>query len=276
MALKVVPTLILSLALLAAEAQPAGKRYRIAIVATTLPVAEHTADPNYRAFFGELRQLGYVEGQNLVVDRRSALGRPERFPEIAAEVVGLNPDVILTGSNRVIRAIKAATETIPIVGASLSFPVEAGLVTSLARPGANLTGLTDDVGPTIYAKGLELFREAVPGASRVADLNTTAVSNSAVGTLLREGAQRLGVTLVPALMDGPFQEARYRQAFETMTRNGAQAVLIGNVGEHFAQRRLIVELAIRHRLPTMAPAREFVSVGSPAIFPLSNPRNSTW
>ena len=123
---------------LAAEAQPVGKTYRIAIVATALPVAEHTADPSYRAFFGELRRLGYVEGQNLVVDRRSALGRPERFPEIAAEVVGLNPDVILTGSNRVVRAIKAATATIPIVSAAMTSPVEGGLVTSLARPGATV------------------------------------------------------------------------------------------------------------------------------------------
>jgi putative ABC transport system substrate-binding protein len=107
----------------------------------------------------------------------------------------------------------------------------------------------------------------------VADLNTTAVSNSVAGTLLRESAQRLGVTLVPALMDGPFQEAQYQQAFQTMTRNGAQAVLIGNVGEHFAQRRLIVELATRHRLPTMAPAREFMSVGSLMAYGVSYPDN---
>ena len=208
----------------AVEAQQAGKVYRLAIVATTLPAAEYTTDPAVREFFVELRRLGYVEGQNLVVERRSALGRPERFPEIAAEVVRLNPDVILAGSNRILRAVKAATATIPIVGPSLSFPVEYGLATSLARPGANLTGLTDDAGPEIYAKGLELLREAVPGTSRVANLTTTAMSNGPVGTLLRDGARRLGVTLVPVLMDGPFQEAQYLEAFQTMTGNGAQAV----------------------------------------------------
>ena len=109
----IVGTLSLLAAPLAAMAQPAGKVYRLAIVATTLPVAEYTADPAVREFFVELRRLGYVEGQNLVVELRSALGRPERFPEIATEVVRLNPDVILAGSNRVIRAVKAATATIP-------------------------------------------------------------------------------------------------------------------------------------------------------------------
>jgi putative ABC transport system substrate-binding protein len=266
-------TVALLAARLAAEAQPAGKVYRLAIVATTLPVAEYTADPALRAFFVELRRLGYVEGQNLVVELRSALGRPERFPEIAAEVVSLNPDVILAGSNRVLRAFKAVTANIPIVGPSLSFPVEYGLATSLARPGANLTGLTDDAGPQIYAKGLELLREAVPGISRVANLTTTTSSNGPVGTLQRDGARRLGVTLVPAPMDGPFQEAQYQEAFQTMTRNGAQAVLIGNIGEHFANRRLIVELATRHRLPTIAPGREFVSIGSLMSYGVSYPDN---
>jgi putative tryptophan/tyrosine transport system substrate-binding protein len=258
---------------LAVEAQQAGKVYRLAIVATTLPAAEYMTDPAVREFFVELRRLGYVEGQNLVVERRSALGRPERFPEIAAEVVRLNPDVILAGSNRVLRAVKAATATIPIVGPSLSFPVEYGLATSLARPGANLTGLTDDAGPEIYAKGLELLRDAVPGTSRVANLTTTAMSNGPVGTLLRDGARQLGVTLVPVLMDGPFQEAQYLEAFQTMTRHGAQAVLIGNIGEHFANRRLISELATRHRLPTMAPGREFVGVGSLMTYGVSYPDN---
>ncbi len=269
-------TVFLSLAFLvaplAAQGQ-AGKVYRLAIVATTLPVAEYTADPAVRAFFVELQRLGYVEGKNLVVEGRSALGRPERFPEIAAEVVRLNPDVILAGSNRVLRALRAATTTIPIVGTSLSFPVEYGLATSLARPGANLTGLTDDAGSEIYAKGLELLRDAVPGISRVANLTTTASSNGPVGTLQRDGARRLGVTLIPALMDGPFQEAQYLEAFQAMTRNGAQAVLIGNIAEHFANRRLIAELAIRHRLPTIAPGREFVGVGSLMAYGVSYPDN---
>jgi ABC-type uncharacterized transport system substrate-binding protein len=123
----------------------------------------------------------------------------------------------------------------------LSFPVEYGLVTSLARPGGNLTGLTDDAGPEISSKELSLLTEAVPGISRLAYLGTTNLWNAPVGGLLRAAAQRLGVTLVPALRDGPFQEAQYVEAFRTMVGNGAQALLIGSVGEHFVNRRLIVE-----------------------------------
>jgi two-component system, NtrC family, sensor kinase len=126
-------TLALLTAPLATEAQPGSKVYRIAIVVTSAPVAEMTeeSNPAFRAFFGEMRRLGYAESQNLVVERRSALGRPKRFPEIAAEVVRLNPDVIMMSANRIARAFRAATSTIPIVGAGLSFPVEYGLAASL-------------------------------------------------------------------------------------------------------------------------------------------------
>jgi putative ABC transport system substrate-binding protein len=248
---------------LTAEGQAVPKVYRIAIIFTLVPVGDMTesANPFLRAFFGEMRRLGYVEGQNLVVERRSALGRPERFPEIATEVVRLNPDLILVGANRVARACRAATSTIPIVGASLSFPVEYGLAASLARPGGNLTGLTDDAGPEIAAKALELLAEAVPGTARVAYTSTTNIWNGPMGQLLQDAAHRRGIALVPALMNGPFLEAQYREAFGKITQTGAQAVLVGPTGEHWGNRRLIAELALRNRLPTMAPWREFVEDG---------------
>jgi putative ABC transport system substrate-binding protein len=271
---------ILALALLAApfaaEAQAVPRVYRIAIVFNLLPVGEMTESANpfaLRPFFGEMRRLGYAEGQNLVVERRSALGRPERFPEIAAEVVRLNPDLILVGTNRIARAFRAATSTIPIVSASLSFPVEYGLAASLARPGGNLTGITDDAGPEIAAKGLELLAEAVPGTARVAYTGTTNIWNGPMGQLLRNGAQQRGVTLIPALMDGPFLEAQYLETFRTITQTGAQAVLVGPTGEHWGNRRLIAELALRNRLPTMAPFREFVEVGGLMAYGISNPDN---
>jgi ABC-type uncharacterized transport system substrate-binding protein len=260
---------------LAVEAQPASKVYRIAIVNSAQPIGEMTesANPSLRAFFGEMRRLGYVEGQNLVVERRSALGRPERFPEIAAEVVRLNPDVIVVGPNRMARAFQVATSTIPIVGPSFSFPVEYGLATSLARPGGNLTGLTDDAGPEIVSKALELLTEAVPGTSRVAYVSTTTIWNGPMGAVLRDAAQRRGVTLVAAPMDGPFQEAQYLEAFRRITRTDARAVLVGPTGEHCANRRLIAELATRNRLPTMTPFREFVEVGGLMAYGISNPDN---
>jgi putative ABC transport system substrate-binding protein len=248
---------------LGAEAQPGSKVSRIAIVVTALPVAEMTESaPAWRAFFGELRRLGFVEGQNLAVERRSALGHPERFADIAAEVVRLNPDVIVVGGNRIARAVQTATRTTPIVGPALSFPVEYGLATSLARPGGNLTGLTDDAGPEVDAKALELLTEAVPGISRVAYTATTTIWNGPMGQLLREGAQRRGITLFAALMDGPFLEAQYVETFRALTRSGEQALLVGPTGEHWANRRLIADLAVRNRIPTMTPGRDFVEAGA--------------
>src|SRR5262245_43453805 len=126
---------------LAAEAQHAAKIYKIAIIFTMSPVAEMTeaGSLGFRALAGELRRLGYVEGSNLTVERRSALGRPERFREIAADVVRLNPDVIVVPSTRLAQAVMAVTKTIPIVG-EVYAPVESGLAFSLARPGSNFTG----------------------------------------------------------------------------------------------------------------------------------------
>jgi putative tryptophan/tyrosine transport system substrate-binding protein len=247
---------------LAAEAQPGSKVYRIAIVVSSLPVAEMTSDPANRAFFDELRRLGFVEGQNLVVERRSALGHPERYAEIAPEVVRLKPDVIVVGNNRIARAVQAVTSTTPILGPALSFPVEWGLTTSLARPGGNLTGFTDDAGPELFAKSLELLTEAVPGIGRVAYTSTTPTWNGTMGRLLREAAQGRGITILAALMDGPFLEAQYVETFRTITRTGAQALLVGPTGEHRANRRLIAELAVRNQIPTMTPQREFVEAGA--------------
>jgi putative ABC transport system substrate-binding protein len=264
-------TLSLLGAPLAAQAQLARRAYRIAVV-SGLPVAEMTAEmtaaPGWRAFFVELQRLGYVEGQNLVVERRSALGR--RFPEIAAEVVRLNPDVIVVGPNRLAAAFKVETATIPIVGASLTAPLESGLITNLAQPGGNLTGLTDDAGPEIFSKQLELLTEALPGTSRVAFVPLTTLWNGSAGRLLRGAAQQLGVTLVAAPMDGPFQEAQYLEAFATITRAGAQALLVGPTAEHYVNRRLIAKLAVQNRLPAAASWREFVEVGCLMSYGVNN------
>jgi putative ABC transport system substrate-binding protein len=188
-------------------------------------------------------------------------------------VVRLKPDVIVVGGNRVARAVLSATSTTPIVGAALSFPVEDGLTTSLARPSGNLTGLTDDAGPGVAAKALELLTEVVPGIGRVAYTALTTNWNGPMGQVLREAAQRRGVTLLPALMDGPFLEAQYVETFRALTRTGAQALLVGPTAEHFANRRLIVKLAAESRLPTMAPWREFVEVGSLMAYGISTPDN---
>ena len=162
--------LVCTAALSRAEAQQAGKVYRIAIAHPSYPVSEmnEASDrlPWFPAFFAELRRLGYIEGQNLRVERYSAEGRTAQYADLAREVVGRRPDVILSGKNEMILLLKAATLTMPIVGISAD-PVAAGIATSLARPGGNITGVSVDAGREVWGKRLELLKEAIPGLSRI-------------------------------------------------------------------------------------------------------------
>src|SRR6266851_6777875 len=158
---------------LAADAQPTGKVYRIGY----LGMGSATVSPPFVEAFREgLRELGLVEGQNIVIDYRFAEGRFDRLPELAAELVLLKVDVIMAGPTPPAMAAKNATGTIPIVMAGVGDPVEQGLIASLARPGGNVTGLSFSVGMDISGKGLELLREAVPKARRVAILSNPAVA----------------------------------------------------------------------------------------------------
>jgi ABC transporter substrate binding protein len=161
---------ILLLALIApisGEAQSIGTVYRVGLLLTTTPSdAAHLI----KALTEGLRELGYVEGRNVVFERRFAEGRQERLPALAAELVQLKVDILVTGSNPVIAAVKQATATIPVVMAVSRDPVGAGFIASLARPGGNITGLANDAAPEIIGKNLELLKEAVPRVSRVAFL----------------------------------------------------------------------------------------------------------
>src|SRR6185437_15715345 len=161
---------------LVGEAQPTGKIYRVGLIFTTSPVSvmagPEPVHPLFRAFVQSLRALGYVEGQNLILERRSAEGRFERLGDIVAELVRLKADVIVAAADQVTRAAKAVTTTVPIVMATSGDPVGEGIVQNLARPGGNITGLTLAVGPEIEAKRLELLRAMLPGVSRVAYLGS--------------------------------------------------------------------------------------------------------
>src|SRR5262249_7841970 len=145
-----------ALAPLSAKAQQGGKVYRVGVIATTSPVSElaglEPANPAVRAFVQGLRVLGYVEGQNLILERRSAEGRLERFGAIIAELIGLKADVIVTAGDPMTKVAKGLNTTVPIVMASSTDPLGEGLVESIARPGGNVTGLTTVVGPEIEAK----------------------------------------------------------------------------------------------------------------------------
>jgi putative ABC transport system substrate-binding protein len=259
-------TIVLTLALFAAPlsagAQQVGKVYRVGLISPP-PVSEtvgpEPVDRLPKAFVQGLRALGYVEGQNLNLERRSAEGRHERFGDIVAELVRLKVDVIVTVGDPLTGAAKAVTTTVPIVMATSIDPVGEGLVQSLARPGGNITGLTVSVGPEIEAKRLELLRAMLPGVSRVAYLASKEDNEweRPVGKSVRTAAQALGVTLVLA----EFTPHQYADAFARIGRARSEALFVSRTGPAYADRALIVDFTTRTRLPNIFAYRESVELG---------------
>jgi putative ABC transport system substrate-binding protein len=194
------------------------------------------------------------------VERRTAEGRTERFPDVAREVVQRRPDVILAFSSRLIRHLKTATTTIPIVGIT-GDPVAAGIVGNLARPGGNITGFAGTPGDEIYAKYVQLLHEAVPGALRVAFLGPRESWEGRDGRVMREAAQRAGLVLVGVPLNDPIQEPEFRRAFGVIARERVNAVIVSNDPETAAHRLVIATLAIEGRLPTIAGIGAFVKGG---------------
>jgi putative ABC transport system substrate-binding protein len=159
-----------------------------------------------------------------------------------------------------VRYFKAATATIPIVG-NMAYPLEFGLVDSLARPGGNITGVSDDAGPEIWGKRLGLLRELIPTASRVGFLVSRDLAGSPEGVARREAAQQAGITLVGPPLEGVIDESEYRRVFKLMTQERADALIVADQGEHATYSRLIIELAQESRLPAIFPYRHFAEHG---------------
>ena len=243
------------------DAQPAGKVYRVGLISVGTPLSEmagpEPVNPTVRAFVQGLRALGYVEGQNLILERRASEGRVERFGGIVDELVRLKADVIVTNSDAMARAAKAVTTTVPIVMATSSDPVGNGIVQSLARPGGNITGLTMVVGPEIEAKRLELLKAMLPGVSRVAYLASKEDKEweRPQGKSVRTAAQALGVTLVLA----EHTLHQYTDAFARISRARVEALFVSPAA--YADRALIVNFATRARLPSTFRWREAVELG---------------
>ena len=257
--------LIASGALLAAQlahAQRAQKTYRVAAILTTSPVAEMAgpdpAHPMIRGFVHELRALGYVEGDNLTLERRSALGKPERYPGIVAELVGLKTDVIVTaGGAGLLSRAKKVWGTVPIVMFGSSNPVPLGMAKSLGRPGGNLTGLLAVTGPENEAKRLQLLKEAIPTLSRVAYLSTKAIWKAPFTKAVREAADPLGIELLHAEHKPDDLEA----TFAAIERMHPDALFVSIGTESTGQRRQILEFAKKARLPGSYPFDVFVALG---------------
>jgi putative ABC transport system substrate-binding protein len=240
---------------LVAGAQQPGKVYRIGILPPG-PISPrmHLWD----AFRRGLRDLGYVEGQNLTLIIRSPERGPEQLPDLAAELVGLKVDVIVTATGPGILAAKEATKVIPIVMAVVGDPVDSGFITSLARPGANITGLSL-ISPELAGKRLELLREVVPRVSRVGVLLDPANPANAPQMKQAEVAARsLGVKLQGLEVRSP---SDFERAFEAATRARAGALFIPDSALFYTHRTRIVELAAKHRLAAMYGIREFVESG---------------
>jgi putative ABC transport system substrate-binding protein len=254
----VIAVLALSLlaAPLAAEAQQAAKVARIGWVALNLATT-HV----HEAFRQGLRDLGYVEGRDFVIEFRDAKGTPERLPALAAELVALMVDVIVASGKPHALAAKQATRTIPIVFVVGFDPVVDGLVTSLARPGGNATGLSS-LGSELVTKRLELLTQAVPGVSRVAGLwQPGALGERMEKDMLKEAevaARALGVRLQFVEARGP---ADFDRAFSDMTRARVDALTLLTSTTFLSERRRLVALAAKNRLPALYPAREYVDAG---------------
>ena len=235
---------------LAAEAEQAGKVYRLGIL-----------HPTHQARTEEirtaLRDLGYVEGQNLVVVGRYAEGKLDRLPKMARELVQLRVDVVYAVGSAAIRAAKDATTTIPIVMYGGVDPVAAGFVASLARPGGNVTGVLILPGSTLAGKKLELLQEAVPGIARIALL---APDDPTFPPQLRE-TQKAAVTLGVKLVLGEVRESNYDRAFATMAVQRPEALLVASHPTFMSDRKRIIDLARKYRLPAIYEWPEQVKDG---------------
>ncbi|HEX6216516.1 MAG TPA: ABC transporter substrate-binding protein [Vicinamibacterales bacterium] len=241
---------------LAADAQQAGKVPRIGFLSTT---SSSDRPPLFDAFRQRLRELGWVEGQNIVIDYRYAEGRVDRLPDLAAELVRLKVDLIVSWGTQGVTAAKNATETIPIVMIAVRDPIGIGLIASLARPGGNVTGVSGSAGLEWVAKQLELLKETVPKIRRVAILSNP--TNAYHQLALREvdvAARALGVQLQFLEAQGPNE---FDGAFAAMAKESVGALLVLSDAMLNSHRTRLAELAARNRLPAAYGVRESVEAG---------------
>jgi putative ABC transport system substrate-binding protein len=254
-------TLVLSMLIapLLAVAQPAGKVPKIGMLhpGSAIAVAR-----NFEAFTQGLRELGYSEGQNIMIEQRYAEGSSERLPALAAELANLHVDVFVVNSNRVAEAVQQTTTQLPIVMISAEEPVAFGLAKSLARPGGTITGVAVVPGAEIYSKNLELLKEVLPPDAHIGVLfNPTSASNALWLQATEEAAQRLQVTLVPA---GVRSAEDFEQAFTVMQQGNARGFVVLQGAPLFtaaSNTERINELAVRHGLAAMWASRRGAEAG---------------
>jgi putative tryptophan/tyrosine transport system substrate-binding protein len=240
---------------LAAEAQQT-RVYRIGVLMNK--ASDPAESRQWQALWLGLRERGWIEGENILIELREAEGNSSRVPELAADLVRRKVDLIVTRGSLFTGAVKAATSSIPIVFIAHADPVGTGHVASLARPGGNITGLAI-LQTEVGAKGLELLRSVVPAVTRIAVLWHPGTPSAAPGLkALEEPARRLRLELQPV---GARSAAELEGAFAAMARARAQGVLVLATPIFFGERQRLGELAIAHRLPTMFQIREYAEAG---------------
>lgn len=246
-------------------AQKPGKVYRLACLWHTSPAL---SQENVAILMKSLRDLGFVEGKNLVVDTRWAEGNDERYPDLAAELVALRPDIIVAfGRNAAVRAIQRATSTVPIVFIAATNPVGAGLVKSLAQPGGNTTGISA-MHSDLAAKNLEILHAIVPNATRIAVLQV----NDLVGSInldIRKAAKDLRLTLVDVIAPTP---ESFEQAVALMMKQKVNAVLVLPNAFFSFHRKKLADLLLTAKLPAMYPASSNVDAGGLVSYGASVPQ----
>jgi len=261
--------LLLAAATQSVRAQEHATQHRIAIViagGTIARISETASDPVarrfYQAFFQELRRLGNVEGQNLTIERYSGEGRPASHADLAREVVSHNPEVIVASTGPVALAVRAATATIPIVFEVVD-AVKIGLVTNLAHPGGNMTGVSL-FDAELIPKRLQILKEVVPSASRIAVLNMRRQWEGAYGRAFQpayqEASERLHIKLVPMSLEES-TPSEYQRVFAAIAKDPPDAILVTDIGDLIPYRQLIVELVEKSRLPAMYGLRDYVEAG---------------
>jgi putative ABC transport system substrate-binding protein len=240
------------------------KMHRLAFVHSGIPADKLTESGGpfwVQKVYRTLRELGDVEGQNLVVERFSANGRREQFASLAAEVVSRNPDVIIVNFNDLARQFVIATSTIPLVVIT-GDPIAAGLLTNLAHPGGNLTGVSINAGLEIYGKRLQIIKEAKPKTAKVAALFSGALSGMSD---YQEAARQLGIELIEKQLD-EVSDDQLRRTFAEIAERQFDAVIVDEGGSFLAKRALMAILGEQHRLLVLYPYRDYVEEGGPMAY----------
>jgi putative tryptophan/tyrosine transport system substrate-binding protein len=241
---------------LVARAQQAGKIYRVGFLANDPTIPTQLAG---EAFVDGLRESGFVEGKNVVIERRFAEGRLDRYADLVAELMKLDLDLIVASTSAATVAVKRANDKLPVVMLNVVDPVGLGLVASLSHPGGNVTGLTQEDSAEITTKRVQFLKDVVPQASRVAVLMDPDVQyNQAQWKQLQLAAPPLNITLQPLVVK---RADEFETAFAGIERDRPDALFVAASWLNFTYRRLIVETAAKSRLPTMSGSRESTEAG---------------